>query len=57
MILALREASPAHEPARLLVAPPAGNAGPRARIVDEFEPMPERDAEPSRPVQREPVLT
>ncbi len=57
MILALREASPTHEPARLLVAPPAGHAGPRARIIDEFESTPERDAEPSRPAQREPSLT
>jgi hypothetical protein len=58
MILALREASPAHEPARLLVAPPTGNAGPRARIIDEFEPAPEGDTESSRqPTPREPVLT
>jgi O-antigen ligase len=60
MILALREASPAHEPARLLVTPPAGNAGPRARIVDELDSRLDWDPEPSdqpEPALREPALT
>jgi polysaccharide biosynthesis protein PslJ len=58
MILALREASPAHEPARLLVAPPAGQTGPRAHIVDELAPTHEWDVEPSSPPPpREHALT
>jgi O-antigen ligase len=58
MILALREASPTYEPARLRVAPPLGSAGPRAQVVDEFGPIPEFDPQPPHePVPREPVLS
>ena len=52
MILALREPSPAPEPARRLAAPPAGNAGPPGGLQEPYlvpEPLP-------RPSTREPVL-
>jgi hypothetical protein len=57
MILALREASPAHEPARLLRVPPVGESGPRARVIDEYEPL-RPCLEPSlQPTPQEPALT
>ena len=57
MILALREPSPTPEPARLLIARPAGHAGPRAGVlVDEYRPDVEEPA-PRPLAPREPVLT
>jgi O-antigen ligase len=59
MILALREPSPAPEPARVVPARPVGHAGPRAghdKPTPESGPGPEAPPAPPPPAPREPVL-
>jgi polysaccharide biosynthesis protein PslJ len=57
MILALREPSPAPEPARLVPARPVGRAGPRAGLDGPLDdPGPDPEPVPPRPVPPEPVL-
>jgi O-antigen ligase len=56
MILALREPSPAPEPARLVPARPVGRVGPRPGL-DDLGPVPGPDEPaPRLPAPREPVL-
>jgi O-antigen ligase len=55
MILALRESSPATEPARILTVRPRDSAGPGAGGGLDLDRIPVR--QPVRPREREPVLT